>query len=179
MQNNQLPKTPQNTSETIGDAVTKIVESCQQDLVKYGIDIEYDFEAIYSPVDSAMLRTTTVALLQNAIQKMPHGGQITVTLIDGKHQWELEIADTSGMAFNPYESYDESTYLSKKEVQDTLPTIIPFPQNEYLRDAHRAALGCGSQIQTFDCPQGGTAHVLVVPKRTRTQQVPNQHRDCA
>ncbi len=168
-----------NPPETIGDRVKSVIESCQSDLVNFGIVVEYDFEAVYSSVNEEMLSDVTIALLNNAIQKMPTGGQITVTLIDGKHQWELEIADTSGMVFNPYESYDDSTYLSLTEDQDALPTIIPFPDNEHLRKAHRAALACHSQIQTFDCPQGGTAHVLVVPKLEMTLPVPNHRKGCA
>ena len=181
MQNSQSPDPSHNVPQTIGDRVETIVESCQSDFVKFGIVVEFDFEPIYASVDPEMLSSATIALLKNAITKMPNGGQITVTLIDGKHQWELEIADTSGMAFNPFESYDDSSYLSKDDAKNSLPTIIPFPDYEHLRNALRAALACGSQIQTFDCPQGGTAHVLVVPKFEKTQSppLPHQRKDCA
>ena len=48
---------------------------------------------------------------------------------------------------------------------DELPIIIPFPFNDSLRSAYRAALKHEGEIQSWDCPQGGRAYVLVIPRR--------------
>jgi len=130
------------------------------------IILETDLDTFDAFINPKLLHSAAAALVENAIEAMPNGGEISITLIDGKHQWELEVADSFGMAFNSFERKNQPT-------DDTLPVVIPFPQTERLRNAHRAAMAHGGQIQTWSCPQGGTAHVLVIPRR-RVRPNPNK-----
>jgi hypothetical protein len=149
---------------SVSNFVRELLDDYDPQFESRNIKLELDFDPIESAFDDSLIKAATIALLENAIESMPTGGELSVTLIDGSHQWELEVADTVGMAFSSHDcdSKDESV---------DLPVIIPFPETDRLRAAHRAALAHGGQIQTWNCPQGGTAQVLVVPKRpVRTNQ---------
>lgn len=156
-------------SQNVDQFIDGIVNDFRPRLEKQRIVLETDLDSVDACVDSALLHSAASALVENAIQSMPNGGEISITLIDGQHQWELEVADSLGMAFNPAEQ-------STKDSESDLPVIIPFPETENLRNAHRAALQHGGHIQTWSCPQGGTAHVLVVPRTPRNAPAaPAQH----
>ncbi len=175
MQNNSHPNNRSNFGLAGNDRTTvvnQIVEStidlCRQQFEQNSISVELDLENVEADIDRDMVRQTTKLLLDNATEKMlDGGGTISVTLIDGQHQWELEVADSKGMAYHPFGHSDIGP--GEKQTQDMdvdldLPVIIQFPSTDALRLAYRTAAKHGGQIQTWDCPQGGTAHVLVVPK---------------
>ena len=152
--------------------VQSTVDSCRLKFERNSINVELDLEEVEAPIDRELVRKTTQLLLENASEKMLNGGTISITLIDGEHQWELEVADSKGMAYQPFGHTDDETLNSNRhnkvdssKNEDDLPVIIQFPATDALRNAYRTAAQYGSQIQTWDCPQGGTAHVWVVPKR--------------
>ena len=171
MQHNSNPNFRPENSILVDQLVQSTVESCQPQFEKSSIKIELDLENVEAAIDKEMVRKTTKLLLDNATEKMLEGGgTISVTLIDGEHQWELEVADTDGMAYHPFghSSNDSDTKHQPRTNQnqnEDLPVILQFPSTDSLRTAYRIAAQHGGQIQTWDCPQGGTAHVLVVPKR--------------
>lgn len=148
--------------------INEIVDEYRPRMTQKKINLEIDFDSIEACVDTRLLHSAAASLVENAIEAMPNGGEISITLIDGQYQWELEVADSLGMAFNSFERENPETRL---------PIVIPFPETERLRNAHRAAMAQGGQIQTWSCPQGGTAHVLVVPRRrvTPNPQSPDHH----
>ena len=169
----QHPNTSQPFQNPIEvNAVVKMtVDACRSLFEENSINVELDLERVETRIDRELVRKTTQLLLDNASQKMLDGGTISITLIDGQHQWELEVADSDGMAYQPFGHTDFATQKSNpRQVDNTksngdLPVIIQFPATDALRDAYRIAAQHGGQIQTWDCPQGGTAHVWVVPKR--------------
>lgn len=144
---------------SVNQIVDDLLEFNGPRLSRHNISIETDLEPTSALIDASVIQSAIQALLDNAIESMPDGGVLSATLINGKHQWEFEVADTSGIAYSSIESCtptDETTRL---------PVVIPFPETDQLRDAYRSASKLGGQIQTWDCPQGGTAHVLVIPRR--------------
>jgi len=158
---------PGDRTTLVNQIVESTVDSCKPQFEKSSIDIELDLENVEAEIDREMVRKTTKLLLDNATEKMfDGGGTISVTLIDGKHQWELEVADSKGMAYHPFGHSSSDRNIQKETLQENkdLPVIIQFPSTDALRLAYRTAAKHGGQIQTWDCPQGGTAHVLVVPK---------------
>lgn len=169
MQHNSNPNLHPEDTTLVDELVQSTVESCQQQFAKSSIKIELDLENVEAAIDKEMVRETTKLLLDNATEKMIDGGTISVTLIDGEHQWELEVADTDGMAYHPFGHSQDTAKASRTPTTENdnkdLPVILQFPSTESLRTAYRLAAQHGGQIQTWDCPQGGTAHVLVVPKR--------------
>ena len=159
-------------SRNVKQFIDEILEKYRPRLTQQKINIETDLDTFDAEFHPSLLHSAAAALVENAIGSMPNGGEISVTLIDGKHQWELEVADSLGMAYNSFEKESEKP-------AKTLPVIIPFAETEKLRDAHRAAIAQGGQIQSWNCPQGGTANVLVIPRyraqASRNQAAPDSH----
>ena len=167
------PSLPYQNPIEVGEIVQSTVDSRRSQFQESSINVELDLEEVETKIDRELVRKTTQLLLDNASEKMLAGGTISITLIDGEHQWELEVADSNGMAYQPFGHTDDQNPVLKSrqnraeslnEAED-LPVVIEFPSTDALRDAYRTAAQHGGQIQTWDCPQGGTAHVWVVPKR--------------
>ena len=163
---------------SVSDFVKTIVDSYQLALREKSITIETDLELVQTNFDGDIVDSVTRSLIENAMNKMPNGGVISLTLIDGNHQWELEVADSDGMAFNSFAEANLNIDKSKQDrpldltnAQQDLPVIIPFQETESLRRARSAAISLGGQIQIWDCPQGGTAHVFVAPKPINSRNI--------
>lgn len=155
---NEQRKLRVNHSQSIGQVITDLLDTYQTLLLRKNISLVKDFDDIVAQFDVQLVSAATRALVDNSIQSMPLGGELSAILIDGKHQWELEIADTVWPSKN--------SIVRQMAADDSQPpAILPFPENEYLRAAHRAAIAHGGQVQTWNCPLGGTAHVLVIPKQ--------------
>jgi hypothetical protein len=155
---NQQPKIRAHHPRSLGQFLTELLDSYQTLLERKNISLVKDFDDVVAPFDVTLVSSAIRALVDNAIQSMPLGGELSAILIDGKHQWELEIADTVWPSKN--------SVARQAPAEDShRPVILPFPENEYLRVAHRAAITHGGEVQTWKCPLGGTAHVLAIPKQ--------------
>ncbi len=100
-------------------------------------------------------------LIENAIDAMPKGGELLVTLVDCRHQWELEVADTSSIQ----EAGEiPATHDREPTLKSELIRLQADGSPERLEIANSAAMVHGGQVQTWECPQGGTANVLVIPR---------------
>ena len=163
-----LPEGAINHAQHVGQLIHDVLEQYRPQMAKKNVLLETDFDIFNSFVDPNQLHSIVAALVENALRPMTKGGEISVTLIDGKHQWELEVADSFGMAFSSFEP-TVNEYLEIED-QEGLPLIIPFPESEELRTAHRVAISQVAQIETWNCPQGGTAHVLTVPRIHKNQK---------
>lgn len=151
---------------SINKLVQDVIDSHQPELSERNIVIETDLATVKAVADLQLIRTACDALINHANELMKNGGELSITLIDGNHQWELEVADNAGRF--PTSQLELNLMFSEPGSEaDEVPTILPFPRSEHLRKAYSAASSHGGQLQTWDCPQGGTAHVLVIPKRTR------------
>lgn len=132
-----------------------------EEIALRNIVLEIDLPETQASVYPQAIHTAVTQLIENAIQAMPSGGELSVTLIDGESQWELEIADSAS----------RSSSGATATVDDTIPThngqlknLEPSVPSTYLDTAMSAAMLHGGQVQTWDCPQGGTANVLVIPR---------------
>ena len=153
--------------------VNQLIETFEHRFDDAGVTLELDLQNFEAMIDPRLVQIAVQGLLENAIQVMPGGGEICVTLLDADLHWELEIADNSQGAFGDLGENNISSAQSAAITEDIddLPVIVPYPANDHLRAAHRAAMLHGGQVQSFDCPQGGTAYVLVVPQRKRNRQI--------
>ena len=150
---------------SIDKLVQEVIASHQRDLVEKNIVVQTDLSRINAFGDSELIKSAFASLIGNAKELMDKGGELTVTLVDGNHQWELEIADcVDADPAGPKPDIDRQSETAKSDGHRELPTVIPFLDTEHLRNATRAAMSHGGHVQTWDCPQGGTAHVLVIPK---------------
>ncbi|MEM7782538.1 MAG: hypothetical protein AAF939_00940 [Planctomycetota bacterium] len=123
--------------------VNKLLDSLESKLVSLQISLETDLESVKTSGHSIAVESATAALLENAIQAMPDGGNLSVTLIDSPNQWELEVADNASRDF-------EEKIVSEN--------------NASLNKAVTVANQQGGEVQTWNCPLGGKAHVLVMPR---------------
>ena len=94
---------------------------------------------------------------------MTHGGELAITLIDARYHWELEVVDN--VERFPKSQDELNVMFSEPLREDTMPGVLPLSANRHLKRAYQAAISHGGQLQTWNCPEGGTAHVLVIPKR--------------
>ena len=158
---------PQNPKDGTGESVPidqlteKVIRSFAGKFHDQMIKVDADIETVSAPVNSQSIHAAVSKLIENAIDSMPDGGNINVTLIDGQHHWELEVADSVG------EIYGDRW---KKEVesnndihsQNLLRISAENPQLETVRSV---ANSHGGQLQSWVFPQGGAAHVLIIPRR--------------
>ena len=125
------------------------------------IRIDADMESVNASVDRQAIHQAVSRMIENAIDSMPSGGKINLTLIDGPHHWELEVADSVGEIYGQQwktevDSNDAIHAENLKRIE---------PENPRLDAVRVAAQQHGGQVQSWLCPQGGTAHVLVIPRR--------------
>ena len=161
--NRNVSKTTQLLS--IDKLVQEVIATYQREFFGKNIVVETDLSPINAAGDAELIKSAFSSLMVNATSLMNNGGAMTVTLVDGNHQWELEVAESSD-AIHPENRSDigKKTAPMGSAADGELPTIIPFPESQHLRDANRAAMSHGGHVQTWDCPQGGMAYVLVIPK---------------
>lgn len=157
---------------SVSQLIAELIDQLQPALVRRGVRIEMDVQTLEARIDAKLIGKALQGLMLNAIESTPRGGEITITSINGIHQWEIEVADSSHVRRHndfsglvspegePTESIQNSAIQN-----DDLPTLLQFPRTEYLRDAYRAAFQHDGQIQSWECPQGGMAYVLVIPRR--------------
>ncbi len=150
------------TGETISihELTRNVIQSFSGELSKRKISIDADLPNLTDCVDTRLIHRAVAKLLENAIDSMPDGGQISVTLIDGRHHWELEVADSAGEIYRSgWKSHADTE--NTDPYPDLLRVISESPRLDLVRTA--AALH-GGQVQSWKCPQGGTANVLVIPR---------------
>ncbi len=155
---------------SVSRLVNEIVLSLSDHFTNSRITVELDVQPLDVFANHDLIRAALKSLMRNALASMTQGGELSVTLIDSPHQWELEVADTS------------TNRLVEASIQKDQPDPHPedepvgavgFSMNEQtferdsLAEVHAAAAAHGGHIQTWNCPSGGTANVLIIPKRHR------------
>ncbi len=145
---------------SINQLVTEIVDSQKAAWSERRLRLEMDIQPMEAHINVQLIQLALSGLLVNAIQNTPYGGEITVTSIDGTHQWEIEVADSSQAT-----QFQTAEELQRREDEEELPVLLTFPVGDHLRTAYKAAFDHGGDIQSWECPQGGLAYLLVVPRR--------------
>lgn len=168
-QNNQANN---NNVETVSvaDATLAAINHIRQLCASKNIRIDADLGATDVHASAALILPAVAGLLANAIAAMPAGGELSVTLVETKFQWELEVAD-SGASPSRFESgCPPITHAQANRDNDALPTILEFEAHASLHGVIKLAGQHHSAVQTFACPLGGAAHVLTVPKFAASKQ---------
>ena len=140
----------------VRDLVDEICEAIGPQLEAQNIEVSVDVPP-YGTVtaDREMLRRAVLNLTLNAIDVMPRGGDLVITSFDGPRGFELEVADSGpGIApdqaprvFDPFfTTKDHGTGLGLAIVQR-------------IADAH------GGKITVMNCPDGGAAFTIMLPRR--------------
>jgi len=106
-------------------------------------------------MDREMLRRAVFNLALNAIDVMPHGGQIVVTSYLGRSGFELEIADSGpGLSDEARQRAFEPFFSTKKNGIGLGLAIV-----------YRIAEVHGGDVVATNCPDGGAAFTIRVPQR--------------
>lgn len=162
--NNYLQSDQQLVCETIAATIEEFRARCDAQSVA----IETDLSDCKATGDTAFVKSAAAGLISNALCAMPAGGELSLTLVDSAHQWELEVADSGS---NPSRLGKTSDLKESREISgarheggQSLPNIIEFPATEALRDVIRLAHQHRASVESFSCPLGGTAWVMVVSK---------------
>ena len=143
-------------SVSIGELARGVIQSYESVFQSTHINVETDLHELVDTVYPQAIHKAVSNLIEMAIESMPSGGDLLITLVDGSHHWELEIADSSPAAVGEPDANPESG--------NQLARIIPMPQDRRMGAAQTAAMIHGGQVQTWQCPQGGQANVLVIPR---------------
>ena len=132
------------------------------------IAVELDLEGGDIQFPSELVRSAICALIENAIQAMPQGGELSVTLVETGHQCEIEIADSGSRRGKEADIAEPPKPVDDIERQTI--RLLPYLRRKNLETARQQAMRLGGALETWDCPQGGTAHVLVFPIRSNKKQ---------
>lgn len=145
------------SSNSLSDFVRQIVSGYRNKCESKNVSLLLDLEEVSAPYDKKLVHRAVAAMVENAIESMPQGGELEATLINAEHQWELEIAD-SGEQTNQTETGAAPT-------DSDLPRIAGVEASPKMGMLNRLSVLMDATVQSWNCPLGGTANVLVVPKK--------------
>jgi len=144
---------------SVAEAISTAVDHIRAVCLKKNISIETDLDGVDVVADKALAVPAIASLLTNAINAMPAGGELSVTLVDTDCQWELEVAD-SGRCPSRFNASRSSPDL----LPEHPPVFIEFLTHHALHEVGLLAEKYSGNMQTYPCPLGGSAHVLIIPK---------------
>ena len=148
----------------IGRLINEMVLSLSEHFTNHRITVELDVQPLEVQANLPLIKNAFKGLMQNALESMTHGGELSVTLIDSPHQWEVEVADTSTNRLVEASIPKDPTDLKNQQIEQVAASLN---RRESLKEVHAAADAHGGHVQTWNCPSGGTANVLVIPKLHR------------
>ena len=144
---------------SVAEAVATAIDHIRPVCLKKNITIETDLEGVNLQADQTLVVPAIASLLTNGINAMPAGGELSVTLVDTDSQWELEVADSGrspsrfNMALDPPHQMPEHP-----------PVFIEYLTHQALHEVGLLAEAFSGNMETYPCPLGGSAHVLIIPK---------------
>ena len=157
------------SQNSLSDFVRQVVSEYRTTCDTKNVNVLMDLEDVATPFDQKLVHHAVAAMVENAIQAMPEGGELEATLVNAEYQWELEIADSGNRVV------EEPVVEKPIENEQQLPRIVGVDTTAHMSKLNQLSILMNATVQTWNCPLGGTAHVLVVPKRTG-QESSNQRR---
>ena len=141
----------------VGDLVEEVCEALGPQMEAQSIDVSIDVppQTVVS-ADREMFRRALVNLVLNAIDVMPRGGEVVVTSYDGPFGFELEVADSGPGLSDEQLGHVFDPFFTTKSNGTGLGLAI----------VHRIAEAHGGQITAANCPDGGAAFTIQLPRQT-------------
>ncbi len=135
--------------------ITEVCESLAPQLSAQGIQVEVDAAGDAQVLaDREMLRRALLNLVLNGLDAMPQGGELVVTFWQGPAGFELEVADSGpGVDRELQQRVFEPFFTTKTEGTGLGLAIV-----------HRIAEAHGGDVQIANCPEGGAAFTLRIPR---------------
>lgn len=156
---------------SVAEAVAAAVDHIRGACLKRNITIETDLDGVDIEAASVLVVTAAASLLTNAINAMPAGGVLSVTLVETDSQWELEVADSGRTPSRFNAPQNTST-----EISEHPPVFIEFLSHKVLHEVEQLAEDFSGCLQTYPCPLGGSAHVLTIPKFSKSKDQTDSRR---
>jgi len=147
---------PQPHTFLLPQLVHEVFSSLAPQLAAQHIAITIDVpERQLITADESMLRRALLNLGLNALEAMPHGGDITVTSFSTAYGTDLEIADTgTGLSENTLHRAFEPFFTTKSGGIVLGLAIV-----------YRITVLHGGHVTAANCPDGGAAFTLHLPHR--------------
>ncbi|MEO0529187.1 MAG: ATP-binding protein [Planctomycetota bacterium] len=146
---------PQASSFFVGELVDEVLASLAPQLEAQAVEVDLDTPPnIPLWADREMIRRAVLNLVLNALDVMPDGGELTITAYDGDGGLELEIADSGPGLDESNEGRLFEPFFSTKETGTGLGLSVVA----HVADAH------GGSVVAENCPQGGAAFTLRLPR---------------
>lgn len=152
---------------SVRQLLLQLLTELQPEIQARRVQVELDLDEVSLPASSPLpptpRRPQMVAairgLLADAIESSGHEGELSVTLIDTDQAWELEFATSGRRSGGP------APTAKLENCEPGLRSQLTGLRGRNFLLSNRAAGECGGQVQFLECPQGGSARVLVIPKR--------------
>jgi signal transduction histidine kinase len=134
--------------------LNEVCQSLAPQLEAQGISTDIDCPAGFSIcADRDLLRRAALNLVLNALDAMPEGGQLVITVCRSSRGIEIEIADSGP-------GIDESLF---DRICEPFFTTKPSGTGLGLAIVDRIASAHGGQLRIANCPEGGASFTLSIP----------------
>lgn len=136
--------------------VDEICESLapQFDAQRVDLDIDVPPNTVLN-ADQEMVRRAVLNLVLNALDVMPHGGNLVITSYEGPRGFELEVAD-SGPGL---------TEEAKRRLFEPSDSTNDRGTRRGLSMVYHIAEAHGGTVTAANCPEGGAAFTIRIPRR--------------
>jgi signal transduction histidine kinase len=148
---------PQWQTFLVGDLVNEVCESLEPQLEAQMIDVDIDVPPnTLLTADREMFRRAILNLVLNAIDAMRGGGELVITSYEGTRGFELEVADNGPGLTDEQKRKAFEPFYSTKQNGTGLGLSIVY----HVAEAH------GGTVTAMNCPDGGAAFTIKIPRRT-------------
>jgi signal transduction histidine kinase len=148
---------PQWQTFLVCDLVNEVCESLEPQLEAQMIDIDIDVPPnTLLSADREMIRRAVLNLVLNAIDVMREGGSLVITSYDGPRGFELEVADSGPGLTEEVKRRAFEPFYSTKQNGTGLGLAIVY----HVAEAH------GGTVTAANCPEGGAAFTIKIPRRS-------------
>ena len=141
----------------VGDLVSEVCQSLEPQLEAQMIDVDVDVPPnTLLSADREMIRRAVLNLVLNAIDVMKEGGTLVITSYENARGFELEVADSGPGLSDEVKRRAFEPFYSTKQNGTGLGLAIVY----HVAEAH------GGTVSAMNCPEGGAAFTIKIPRRT-------------
>lgn len=149
-------------SLVVNDLVDEVCAALAPQLAAHEIAVEVALPpGTRIEADRDLLRRALVNLLLNAIDALAEGGQVVISGYEGPGHFELEVADTGPGLSDEARRRAFEPFFTTKHTGTGLGLAIVY----------RVAEAHGGQALAANCPEGGAAFTLQIPRRHQVREM--------
>ena len=145
----------------LASLIIDVATSYTKQLEESNIDVDLDVpHNLWVELDPILMRDAFRKLIDNAVEAMPNGGQLTITSLIGRAGLDIEFADSGrGISDELKERLFEPFATTKHDHAGLGLSLV--------RDIVNSHHGT---VSVDDCPEGGSAFTISIPFRNTTRQ---------